>query len=457
MKRFVCAVLSVLFISLAVLSATAYTIPESHSFSCADSSGAYVVSFNGAHADMVRYALQTYSAGVDLSYRISAVCASHGKVVFFCDDSGNNQLIVYVYDCDSDTLDSFAVYGAKLYGSTDFACDANAIYLENHRDSHELKAYSYSGSLMNTYRFSDEITSVFGGYRSGVYAVGGDTLYSLTGSSFTTVYGLSVETPLFPADSDVLASVYGDVYLLDGNRIAETFTVDADYHADSACVIGDMLYYPCGNTINAYDTDTGKKVGYYKSSDSVKLVYADGNDILAVSDSSCTAVSTNAFTSLRRSDSPSDQDHSSDTPINNSDSNNAISASKITSKVYQVDDQHYRIMGIAPETTAAQFKRNMDYDGYSLTIYRGNAEKSSGNVGTAMTAVFTAGNSSVIYELAVDGDLTGEGSRNSRDLATLMDYLIGAADFNGVYEIAADLSGDGTVDVTDLALLKRMI
>lgn len=457
MKRIACAVLSVLFIILAALSATAFTMQSSRSFSCADSSGAYVVSISGVHVDIVRYASQTYSAGVNLSYPISAVCANHGKVVFFCDDSDNNQLIVYVYDCGSDTLDSFAIYGARLYSSTDFACDSNAIYLENHRDSHELKAYSYSGSLMNTYRFSDEITSVFGGNRSGVYAVGGDTLYSLSGNGFTAVNGALVETPLFPADSDIIASVYGDVFLLDGSSITDTFTVDADYHAASACVIDGTLYYPCGNTINAYDTNTGEKVGYYKCADSVSMLYAAESNILAVSDTSCTAVGTNAFTSLRRSDSPSYQDYSSDTPINKSDSNSIGSVSKITSEVYQIDDRHYRISGISPETTVAQFKRNMHYDGYTLTIYRDNAEKSGGNVGTAMTAVFTAGNSSITYELAVDGDLTGEGSRNSRDLTILMDYLIDAADFNGVYEIAADLSGDGMVDVTDLALLKGLV
>lgn len=450
-------VLSVMFAVLAALSATAFTTQSSRTFSCADSSGAYVVSFSGKHADIVRYAAQTTSAAVDLFYRVSAVCADHGRVVFFCDDSDNDQLIVYIYTLDTDTLDSFSIYGAKLIGSTDFACDTNAVYLENHRDSHELKAYSYSGSLLNTYRFGEEITAVFSGYRSGVYAVGGESLYTLSGNGFSAVDGASIETPLFPAGSDAVASVYGDVYLLDGDRITDVFTVDTDYRAVSACVIGGTLYYPCGNTINAYDTDTGDKVGYYKCSDSVGVVYADGNDILVVSDTACMTVGTNAFTSLRKPDAPSNQDDASDTSIDKSDSNNAISVLKITSEVYQVDDRYYRISGIPPETTVAQFKRNMHYDGYTLTICRDDIEKKSGNVGTAMTAVFTADSGSVTYELAVDGDLSGEGSRNSRDLTILMDYLIGAADFNGVYEIAADLSKDGTVNVTDLALLKRLV
>ena len=39
------------------------------------------------------------------------------------------------------------------------------------------------------------------------------------------------------------------------------------------------------------------------------------------------------------------------------------------------------------ETMQIPFKKNMNYDGYTLTIYRGNTVKKSGNIGTAMTAV----------------------------------------------------------------------
>ena len=99
----------------------------------------------------------------------------------------------------------------------------------------------------------------------------------------------------------------------------------------------------------------------------------------------------------------------------------------------------------------------MSYDGYSLTIYRGNTVKKSGNIGTAMTAVFESDEFIYTYELAINGDITGEGSCNSRDLNTLMDYLIGASDFNGVYMLAADVTNDNKVDVCDAAKLKSII
>ena len=98
----------------------------------------------------------------------------------------------------------------------------------------------------------------------------------------------------------------------------------------------------------------------------------------------------------------------------------------------------------------------MRYDDRSVALYRDGDLKTSGNVGTAMTAVFSSDSGSVTFELSVNGDLTGEGNCNSRDVYTLLDYLIGAADFNGVYSLAADLSGDGTVDAVDAAMMKRI-
>ena len=74
-----------------------------------------------------------------------------------------------------------------------------------------------------------------------------------------------------------------------------------------------------------------------------------------------------------------------------------------------------------------------------------------------MTAVFSSGGNEFTFELSVNGDLTGEGNSNSRDVNLLLDYLIGAAYFNGVYTVAADLSNDGRIDAVDVALMKRTL
>lgn len=479
MKRVFCICILTVFIICAVVPTSAHTPQSSRTYQSADDTGVYSVRFNGKHADITRFASHTLDAYVDLYASIRSVCAYRGKIVFLCEDVRRNQLSVYVYYLDTDYLEGFVINNELLYNNTDFACDNDAIYIENYRDNHEIFAFSYSGDYLGRYRLDGEVNALCGGYRSGFYAVGSDTLYSFSSGRFNALSGASVETPLFPADSHILVSGYGSVYLLDGNQVTYAFSVDSDSRAASACVIGNMLYYPNGNTINAYDLDTGEKIAYYRTSGQVISVFADGNTIIAVGDSSSVSISQDSFTSLiEQEDAPEEEGADGDSHqqgssgsgsgggtsnqrVNQSQSQNQNNGrsgpSSISSDVYQVDSARFYISGIPPQTTVAKFKANMNYDGYSVTIYRGNAVKKSGNVGTGMTAVFSSDEFIYTYELGVTGDITGEGSCNSRDLTTLMDYLIGSTSFNGVYIIAADLTNDSIVDVCDLATLKSII
>ena len=463
MKRSISMILTVILLAVAVLSSSAFTLQGSRTYQSADSSGAYFISFSGSHADVTRYASDTVSVGLNLSCKISGVCAYHGKAVMFCDNTDNNQLIVYVYYIDSDVLDSFAINGAKLYDDTDFCCDDEGIYIENYRDKSELTAYSYYGNLINRYRLNQRISSLSSGYDSGVYAVSNKTLYRLSDGGLTAITGKEVEPPLFPVSSDILISDYGRVYVMDGNRIIRSFSTDSRFGTAGACVIGNRLYSPYGSVINGYDISDGSKDSTYRLSFDVSLLYADGGSMIAVGNTTYTSLSPGDFIELNQPEDPMSpgSDNGSSGGSRNSSGNDNRSVfdgdlSDISSNVYQVDFSRYFISGISPETTVSQFKKNMRYDGRSVALYRDGDLKTSGNVGTAMTAVFSSDSGSVTFELSVNGDLTGEGNCNSRDVYTLLDYLIGAADFNGVYSLAADLSGDGTVDAVDAAMMKRI-
>ena len=469
MKRIICICLAVLIIVFAAFLTSAHTPQISRAYQSADDTGIYHVRFNGKHADITRYSSHTLSAGIDVSSSIRAVCAYRGKIVLLCDDVNRNQLSVYVYYMDTDYLDGFVINQLMLYNNIDFACDNGAIYIENSRDTHEILAYSYDGSYLGRYSFNSEVNTICGGYRGGIYVVSDDTLYTLSSGRFHAFSGDSVETPIFPADSRTFVSVYGRVYTVNNGRVTYLFSVDSDNHAAAACVIGNTLYFPNGSTVNAYDLDTGEKIAYYQTSGQVISVYADGDTIIAAGNSGSVSVRQSDFTSLTEQPVEPDGAGSASSEVNPGDSGGSKGfsdakddpkksvSSSITSDTYHIDSVRYYISGISPQTTVASFKKNMKYDGYTLTIYRKNAEKKSGNVGTSMTAVFESYAYNYTYELAVTGDITGEGSSNSRDLNMLMDYLIGATDFNGVYMIAADVSNDGKVDVCDVATLKSAI
>lgn len=470
MKRILCVCLCIVLIVFASFSTSAHTPQSSRTYQSVDDTGIYSIRFNGTHADINRYSSHTLNAGVDAPFPIRSVCAYRGKAVLLCEDVRRNQLSVFVYYLDTDFLEGFVINDALLYNNTDFACDNGAIYIENYKDDHELTAYSYSGDYLGRYRIDNEINAVFGGFRGGIFAIGGDTLYRLSSGRFNVLSGEKVDTPLFPADGNILVSGHGKVYETDGERVSYLFSADADNRVAAACVIGNTLYYPIGSTINAYEIDSGEKLAYYRASGQVISVYANGNTVIAAGDSGSFAVRQSDFTPLTVQNPPDDEEsggdeggYSPDSPKgsvispNQAGQQQRSAPSSISSDVYHVDPTRYYISGISPQTTVAAFKKNMSYDGYSLTIYRGNAVKKSGNIGTAMTAVFDSDEFNYIYELAITGDITGEGSCNSRDLTTLMDYLIGASDFNGVYMLAADLTNDNRVDVCDMATLKSII
>lgn len=469
MKRILSVCLAIICVICACFSASAFTPQNPRTYQSADDTGIYSIRFNGSHADITRYSSSTLNASVDVESSIRAVCAYRGKIVLFCENSSKKQLTVFVYYLDTDFLEGFVINNTLLSENTDFACDNGAIYIENYLDNRELTAFSYTGSYLGKHRFDREITALCGGYHSGIYAVSGDTLFSLSSDRFMSISGASVETSLFPADQHVFVSGFGSVYIIDGDRVTYAFSVDSDRRTSSACVIGHTLYVPCGNMVNAYDLDSGEKIAYYRSSFLNKSVYADGNMIIAVGDNDCISANDADFISL---DEPDDTDHGAnwnntpEDPVNErSDSNysredsynNSATQYQISSNVYQVDSDRFYISGISPQTTVASFKKNLNYDGYTIAVYRNSTIRKSGNVGTAMTAVFTSDEFIYTYELAVTGDITGEGSRNSRDLNVLMDYLIGSGSFNGAYTIAVDLNSDGKVDVCDLAILKSSI
>ena len=446
MKKILSVLTAVIIAAIAALSPSAYVSGGSYDFRYTDCSGAYHVVCSGSRASVDRYASVNRHADLTLSYNIGGVCGFNGRFVFICSDVPNNQLVVYVYSLDSDDLDSFCIYGAKIYGNTDFCCDNNYLYLENSDNSRELRKYSFSGSLVQTYSFANDITSAFCGYSSGAFINGGGTLYRISGSSFVSLSGDYASNDLFAASDDYVVSSSGSVYRVSGG-LKKLF--DTGSAVRGACVIGDTVYCSASSGIFGYDLNTGDKVSSYTNGSSPLSLYADGNSIISVTAGGSAGISRDSFIDLRiKSDTATqsgDNGGDSPTPLNKT----------VSSDVYNVSRDKLTISGISPGTTVAGFKSNMRYNSYSVALFRDGAEKKSGNVGTAMTAVFSSDSEKYSFELSVIGDLTGEGNVNSRDLKLLMDYMIGNADYNGVYLISSDLSGDGKIDVVDSAMLAK--
>ena len=311
-----------------------------------------------------------------------------------------------------------------------------------------MKKYDCCGKLVNTYSFGADITYTFCGFSSGIYAICRGGLYRISDEGFTKLSDSGINAPLFDAGAGYLISRYGDVYSV-SDGVKRVFRADHSGEIKSACVIGETLYCPGGSVINGYDVHTGEKICYYPAGVTQPDIYAEGDKIIYTDNNGGSVmIGTGAFTEIRR-----DSKNGGEDPDNGQEAE----IGTISSDIYTVSNDSLKISGIPSGTTFAVFKKNMNFAGYAIKLYRNGSEKKSGNVGTAMNAVFTSDKYTFTYELSVIGDLTGEGSVNSKDLNTLMDYLIGSVDFDGVYLTSADLSNDGKADVIDSAMMKRLI
>ncbi len=453
MKKALSIVLIVIIAVSSALSPSAYVTGNTSDFYYTDQSGAYHISCSGKRAVIDRYASTNRSAQLDLQYTVNAVCGFCGNIILLCNDTANDQLVVYTYSLDRDFLDSFCIYGAKLYNDTDFCCDASFLYIENCNNSKELQKYSLTGSFIRSFSFNNDITSAFCGYSSGVYIVGGSALYHIDRDSFTALSGASVNPGLFAANENYLVSALGDVYRV-SNSIERLFSMDTSSVCSSACVIGNRIYNSCNSVIFGYDLESGEKICSYTCRSSPTLLYSYGDSLIAADKNSSYSISRDDFTEFNRgnTDSLISGEQNSNEHYSNNDTSKEIS-----SKKYRVSFTDHKISAIPAGTTVAGFKSDINHKGYSVALYRDNVEKKSGNVGTAWTAIFSSDEDSIQFELSVIGDITGEGSVNSRDLKLLMDYLIGSADYNGVYLLSSDLSDDGKVDVIDLAMMAKRI
>ncbi len=126
---------------------------------------------------------------------------------------------------------------------------------------------------------------------------------------------------------------------------------------------------------------------------------------------------------------------------------------------YEIDTVNRYLTNVPDATNVSTVKSNFTASG-TLRI-----EKSDGTVldnndrtATGYEVKLYAG-SNVIDRLfiVINGDVTGDGLANSRDIATLQRHITGAVLLDGVYFAAGDITGDIRINSRDLASLQRLI
>ena len=462
----VIALFLLLFLMMPGFSAyqtTSYQMSGDHLSLFCDRGAVYLLSYNGGNCHIEKLCPTVGSYDLHLRSGIVKAGVFGDQVVALCNDLNNDQTVVYLYHPDTDALDSFAIRHFRYEGDRGFCFSNDCIYLVPDHNNNIVECYSVSGSLLKRHSFNSTVTQVGADYRGNVFAVSAKQIYRLNNDRFTALSGNDVTVPVTYFDNDLASDATGRIFRISGGSCKLLFKTDAAYGACHPAHIDGTVYYPDHSMIYGYRLSSGEKIGEAAMDVPVNDLYADRGYIYAVSNSGKPTVArirTTEFTDLTTRYTPTNPQAANDDRSPTEVQSETLNADKeriISSTAYQIDFRHYRISGIPAGTTFAQLKNHIRHDGYEMRLYRESKQIKSGKCGTAMAVVFDSDQAEYTFELAVVGDITGEGNVNSRDLSLLMEYLIGTADFNGVYQLSADLSADGIVDVKDLSLMHKMI
>lgn len=123
---------------------------------------------------------------------------------------------------------------------------------------------------------------------------------------------------------------------------------------------------------------------------------------------------------------------------------------ELTSSEYRVLDEEKIITRVPAETSMADFKSKMIVNVDYSIVDKNNNVIDDGIIKTDYRII--AGKE--VYPISVIGDISGDGKLDILDLARIRLYLVGKNIYEGVYLYSADLNGNGKSDLIDLSIMR---
>ena len=322
------------------------------------------------------------------------------------------------------------------------------VYLVDKNDPYCVTKYIGTDANYKNFKLNEYVISLF-------CDTMGDRVYAVTKSGIYNIESGELIKCDAPQDGFYLNGKYctdsrGGVFCFDAvNGFTRICTVpysnvcvtsEGDIYAASGSVI--FRLDENGEVISSYDT--GKNIDQLLASKS-NTAYVYGTEIRTLDN---------------RLLIPAEKDAESDVSV--IDTKEQSSSLSVQHENYYIRSSQYQIYddmidGISAGTTAAELKKGIDYGGCTISFVDHNRKSvNGGQLGTGWEVHFSDEGREIIYHTVISGDVTGEGNINSRDTDMISALLLGNAEFDQYQQKAADMDGNGIIDIEDLYSVYRI-
>lgn len=406
----------------------------------------YLIGTNGRDVKLDAVYPESYTVDLKLEHNAYTYNLFSNILVFVCPVDSLDQTHIILYDIYDDTFTSFYISGSSYCESSQIAYSNGYVYIAD--DYGNVTQYSTKGKVIYTYEVHVDRCHLMCDYNGTIYCTSNNTIYELTDKNIYKICKRHIDAPSKFISDNAFIDDSGYIYTFGNNSISKLINTISTVTFPSGGIYNNCVIIAEYDTIYAVDINSDRISKFIRLNRQIESICTVDDNILALNyQNGFPTVSHIKYSNLRNY---TYNDSASDKYPDISDN--------IYSETYVVDHQKQWITDIEPGTTVAQFKRNMNFDGFEASFVRFDGKViESGKIGTATVVTFYNDEITIEYELSVKGDLTGEGNMNSRDKNVLFDHLLEETKLTGVYVDAADLDYSNNINTVDLVILTTEI
>ncbi len=392
---------------------------------------------------------------------IKSVATNNGAI--YAISQNNQATYLNRYSYHNDSLNTFIINSTSISPNYKFAVAGNRLYIAENEEYSNIACYSVYGEWL--YSFSVDNTIDYCTSNSTLYIFTYNQIYTVntTGNyQPVPVLGTSDMRPDFHICENTVFDQNGNIINLQDNTLISTEIMG---YLNGGIVNNYYCKYSAGS-IYGYDKNGNKSTLYsINAGNNVQMcsfnnrlyILSESNELFIIEENQLAFPQAINNSIANTAEAPIISSNTPTSTTNPQPNNNPTEKEAFSINSYCIDTDKSIIWNIKSDTSIAEFKQSLTYNGYTLEFYnKENIKKTSGKIGTGFCMVVKHnGTEYRRYTISVNGDLSGEGSVNKSDVKLLSKYLMGAYTLSNEQYASCDCNGDNIIDGVDLLKIAK--